>query len=202
MPVLTIFAGINGAGKTTLYSYEKLINPDWFGERINPDEILVEFKGDWKKNSDILKSGKEAIRKIKTSLSKNTSFNLEVTLISNYVMNIMKIAKQQGYQVNVNFIGVSTIEQSLERIAKRVAQGGHGISEEFVRYRYENQFINFSNFFAYTDNALFFDNSQSLSIVASYTNKNLEIYDSSYPWVEKMIESSTKIFVRDTKQKQ
>lgn len=48
--VYTIFAGVNGAGKSTLYSSmkEELSNQ----ERVNSDEILKNFGGNWKNQED------------------------------------------------------------------------------------------------------------------------------------------------------
>ena len=45
MKKFTIVAGVNGAGKSTLYQ----LDPDLKCEnRVNADEILKEFGGDWK----------------------------------------------------------------------------------------------------------------------------------------------------------
>lgn len=81
--VYTIFAGVNGAGKSTLYlsMKEELSNQ----ERVNSDEILKNFGGNWKNQEDQAKAMKEAIRKIKYCLDNKISFNQETTLTGNSI---------------------------------------------------------------------------------------------------------------------
>lgn len=52
-----------------------------------------------------------------------------------YIKNI-DIAKSRGYEVEVHYVGVETVEIAKQRIAYRVEHGGHGIpdTEAFNRF--------------------------------------------------------------------
>lgn len=51
-PIYTIFAGVNGAGKSTLYHSMSMSTEEIPKVRINSDEILCEFHGDWRNPKD------------------------------------------------------------------------------------------------------------------------------------------------------
>ena len=91
MPTLTLFAGTNGAGKSTLYAYQKSINNKAdLGIRVNADEILRSFNGNWRNAKDNLKAGKFAVNLIKNCLKEKKSFNWELTIFTHYHLKLIK----------------------------------------------------------------------------------------------------------------
>ena len=183
MPTFTIFAGVNGCGKTTLYNYENSkIFGNHFGKRVNPDEILKNFGGDWQNEIDVYKSGLIAVNKLKDYLNNLESFNWETTLISNTLLKCLKQAKSSGYKVNLYFISVDNVEIALNRINNRVQKGGHGIPTKIVTSRFEHRFIRLNEALKYIDNAIFYDNSTTLKIVATYTNKEFTYINNKVNW--------------------
>lgn len=189
MPVLTIFAGINGAGKTTLYKYERKFVGIDLGERINPDEIHAARVKVWKDYASVVKSGRIAINKIRHCIARKISFNWETTIITGTTLKFLREAKEAGFLIQLNFIGVQDVNLSLERIKQRVAKGGHDIPEEIVRGRFKNQFRHIPEALKYVDNALFLDNSRSMQVVATYLDKEFFVHDSSIPWVKQLNET-------------
>ena len=95
---MTVFAGINGAGKSTLYRLQKLKGVQALGERICPDEILEDFHGDWQNVRDVSHSANIAIRKLHSCVNNRETFNWETTLITGFVIEFLKRAKQQGFK--------------------------------------------------------------------------------------------------------
>ncbi len=189
MPTLTIYAGINGAGKSTLYEFQRvMLKPGDLGVRVCPDDILTAFNGNWQEYSDINKSGRKALLLLKDCLEKKQTFNWEFTLITPFVIKQIKTAKLLGYTVNLNFIGVEKVEQSLERIDYRVSRGGHGIAKERVKLRFERQFDNIGEALGLVDNAIFYDNSVSMTIVATKVNGLLKVYSTDVTWPTKLKE--------------
>lgn len=83
--VYTIFAGVNGAGKSTIYNtiYQK----NFKQARVNSDEIIHEFKGDWRNSRDQAVAMKEAVKRIKYNFDNGISFNQETTLTGNSIIN-------------------------------------------------------------------------------------------------------------------
>lgn len=187
MPRLTVFAGINGAGKTTLYNYLSKKDTLALGKRVCPDEILQNFKGDWRDSGDQIKSGRIAILEIKENISKQHSFNWELTLLTPAVLNYLKKAKEQGFVVSVNFIGVGDVKQSFDRIQKRVDSGGHDVEKNLVEMRYKRQFENFSKVFEVVDGILFYDNTETMNLIGGYIDKTLFMSDTRPKWAEKII---------------
>ena len=180
---LTIFAGINGAGKSTLYRFKTSQEMGDLGVRICPDEILEDFGGDWSNRVDVFNSGKIAINEMEYCLKEGLSFNWETTIISPFFLRLAERAKICGYKIDLHFIGVDDVNQSLERIRKRVLSGGHGIDSNIVASRHKNQLNNMIEAFKYVDNAIFYDNSNTLKVVSVYFDKGLHIYNENFEWV-------------------
>lgn len=180
---LTIFAGINGAGKSTLYRFKNTQGMGDLGVRVCPDEILEDFGGDWANKADVVNSGRIAINEINNCLEEGISFNWETTIVSGFFMRLVEKAKKYGYKIDLHFIGVDDVNQSIERIKKRVINGGHGIDDKLVTSRHKNQLNNMNVVFSYVDNAIFYDNSNTLKVVAVYYDKGLHIYNENYNWV-------------------
>ena len=189
MARLTVFAGINGAGKTTLYNF--LANTQQvgsLGKRVCPDEILQNFKGDWRDDFDKYKSGRIALSNIKGYIENKRSFNWELTVISPTILRYIKKAKEQGFSININFIGVGSVEQSLERIKKRIKKGGHGVEKKLVEMRFNKQFRNFSQVFEIADGIVFYDNAETMKIVGSYLGEELYINEDAPEWINEIKE--------------
>lgn len=180
---LTIFAGINGAGKSTLYRFKTSQEMGDLGVRICPDEILEDFGGDWSNRVDVFNSGRIAINEMDYCLEEGLSFNWETTIISPFFLRLAERAKSCGYKIDLHFIGVDDVNQSLERIRKRVLNGGHGIDANIVASRHKNQLNNMIEAFKYVDNAIFYDNSNTLKVVSVYFDQGLHIYNENFEWV-------------------
>ena len=133
MKKFTIVAGVNGAGKSTLYQFD----PDLKCEnRVNADEILKKSGGDWKNLADIFKAGKRAVTLLGSYIEEGVSFNQETTLCGNSVIRNITRAKENGYLIEMHYIGLDSVEIAKERVAKRVSQGGHGVAEADIERRY------------------------------------------------------------------
>lgn len=139
MKKYTIVAGVNGSGKTTLYQTKQIQRSDF---RINADEILVEMGGDWKNTADVLAAGKIAVERLKSYIEKGISVNQETTLCGKSILNNITKAKAEGYIIEIHYIGLSSAELAKERVARRVSEGGHGVSDSDVERRYEQSFMN------------------------------------------------------------
>jgi len=126
----TVFAGVNGAGKSTFHS---ILNQD-FGIRINLDEIIRDQHDNaWSDTKVQMLAARSAVRLIRECLSGDKSFNQETTLTgSTIILNISK-AKINGFKVVMYYMGLENVELSIRRVAKRVANGGHGILDMVSR---------------------------------------------------------------------
>ena len=149
MATYTIFAGVNGAGKTSIYKstyYEQ--NKD--EKRINTDEMVARI-GSWKDSNLQMKCAREAVKLIRTYINEEKSFNQETTLSGRSIINNIKKAKQKGYIIILNYIGVDTSETAKARVDLRVRKGGHGIPHEDIERRYFESLENLTKIISICD---------------------------------------------------
>lgn len=149
-----LYAGVNGAGKSTLYQTTKCKDQMF---RINTDEILREF-GDWRNMSDVMVAGKIAIKRLKQYFADGVTFNQETTLCGKSTINAIIKAKEQGYIIELHYIGVDSVDIAKQRIRDRVEAGGHGIPEKDVERRYEESFKNLAAIIPHCDLVALYDN--------------------------------------------
>lgn len=159
-----IFAGVNGAGKSTLYltfpQYQQM-------PRINTDEILRTF-GDWRITGDVMKAGKLAVQELKRCLSDGISFNQETTLCGKTIFKTIETARNQGYYIELYYVGVNSVELAKQRIAYRVSKGGHGIPDKDVEKRYLETFQNLKTILPMCNLASLYDNTKQFRRIAIY----------------------------------
>lgn len=161
-----LFAGVNGAGKTTLYQ----TNKDYKDmPRINMDEIVREF-GSWRVSADISKAGMLAVRKIKEYFENGVTFNQETTLCGHMILKNIERAKQLGYEIDLNYVGLDSVETAKERVAIRVKNGGHGIPEEDIERRYYESISNLEKLIPVCEHVKIYDNSRSFTRIATFVN--------------------------------
>ena len=132
--IYTLFAGVNGAGKSTLFSVDTAAD---LGVRLNTDEIVKERGWDWRDASAQLRAGRELLRRQKECLEKGISFNQETTLSGVSILKAVQTAKERGYLIRMRYVGVNSPAIAKERVAKRIAMGGHGVSGETIDRRFD-----------------------------------------------------------------
>ena len=161
-----ISAGVNGAGKSTFYNMSQDI-PD-FKEtvRINTDEIVRKI-GDWRSDADQMKAGKIGIKLRNETIRQGKSFNEETTLCGKTIIKLFEKLKENGYKIDLYYVGLKNSDIALERIKKRVAKGGHDIPAEKVRKRYEESRSNLEKVIPLCDSVSVFDNSEAFRRLAT-----------------------------------
>ena len=184
MKTYILIAGVNGAGKSTLYQTLGFLKNM---PRVNTDEIVREF-GDWRNISDVMRAGKIGVYKIKEYFEKGISFNQETTLCGNSIIRNIDKAKERGYKVEIHYVGVDSVQIAKDRIAYRVAHGGHGISDEDVERRYQESFEKLRQIIKKCDRVIMYDNTIAFKRFAVYEEgKRIELSDEPPKWYEKVI---------------
>lgn len=158
MKNLYIFAGVNGAGKSTFY-INQLEDNDFYGARINSDEIVREF-GDWDNPLDQNRAGRLAIKLRNSYLKKGIDFNIETTLSGHSIVKFIQKAKENNYNITLFYVGLESVELSKQRVAIRVAKKGHGIDDKTLERRFNQSFDNLMNIIKFCDTIYFYDNSK------------------------------------------
>ena len=170
---LYIISGCNGAGKTTA-SYTVLPEILDCREFVNADEIargLSPFNSE----SVAIEAGRLMLQRIEYLLAKDETFSIETTLATKSYINLVRRAQAKGYQVNILFFWLRTPELAMQRVAERVANGGHNIPEDIIRRRYVAGISNlFRLFMSEVDFWDIYDNSKKTRLEIARGGKNAE----------------------------
>ncbi len=129
-----------------------IINPDLLAKRIAEHEKLV-------LNDANLEAVKRIEKWLYTSVSAYQTIGVETVLSSDKYRRLVITAKEAGFQVNLIYVYLETVDLNIERVKLRVKRGGHDVSEDKIRERRERSFEQLEWFFEAADEAYIFDNS-------------------------------------------
>ncbi len=136
MPRVIIVAGPNGAGKTTFAS-EYLRVDRTITAFVNADEISRELAAlNLPEALTNVRAARSMLERIEKLIGSGTDLVLETTLASLTYARRIQTWRQAGYRVALIYIRLANPEQSIERVRRRVAAGGHGIPEDIIRRRF------------------------------------------------------------------
>lgn len=177
MPRFYIISGPNGSGKTTA-SYGVLPELLDCVEFVNSDEFAKHL-APFAPESAYITASRLMLRKVQYLFDRREDFCIETTLATRALIKMVRSAQAQGYYVTVLYFWLNSPNIAIERVAKRVATGGHDIPEETIRRRY-NMGLNylFHSYMPLCDKWILADNSNPpFDIIAEGTKKGLIIND-------------------------
>ena len=154
MPRPIVVGGVNGSGKSTLtqslrFNNVRVIDPDAIAKSLSQEDD----------DSARATAGREAIRLRKFYLNNGDSFALETTLSGKDITRLMRKARASGYRVELHYVSLIDAQQSVDRVATRVAKGGHDIPERDIRRRFPRSRANFVDAALLADHVVVYDNS-------------------------------------------
>jgi len=151
-----MIAGPNGAGKTTLTDRLRREGID-FGEYINPDDIAKGLSGT--PVEQVAKAQEIADKKREDCISAKRSFTFETVMSHPSKVEILVRAKEAGFFVQLYFIGTDDARTNIDRVANRVAEGGHNVPADKIVSRWHRTMELVHEAIRSVDYALVFDNS-------------------------------------------
>jgi predicted ABC-type ATPase len=135
VPTLIIFPAPTGAGKTT-FAREYLSDDDRLFEFVNADEIASELaSGSTQRASDIV-AARSMLRRVDELIEAGADFVIETTLANLTYAQKIPAWRKRGYLISLAYLRLDSVEDSIGRVRKRVAAGGHGIPEDAIRRRF------------------------------------------------------------------
>lgn len=187
IPTYTIFAGVNGAGKTSIYK-SIYYNENKNEKRINTDEMVARI-GSWKDNNLQMKCAREAVKLIKEYILEGISFNQETTLSGRSIVKNIKFAKENGFYIVMNYIGLENPELAKERVKIRVSKGGHGIPDKDIERRYYDSLKKLNDVIEICDEVNIYDNTEVLREVIYLKNGKIIWRDNKVPnWANNILQ--------------
>ncbi|MDR3188324.1 MAG: zeta toxin family protein [Prevotellaceae bacterium] len=158
-PKLLIVAGPNGTGKTSVTG--KILKHIWIEgcEYINPDNIARDMFGDWNSPEAVMKAARYSTEKREDCIANKRSLIFETVLSAHDKISFIRRAKQQGYFIRLFYIGTSSPQINVERIIRRVMNGGHNVPAEKIISRYYKSISNCAILAPAVDRLYVYDNS-------------------------------------------
>lgn len=166
-PKFYIIAGCNGAGKTTasmtvlpeILDCREFVNADEIAKGLspfNPEEVAIE-------------AGKIMLQRIDFLLNRRATFAIETTLSTRSYKTLVERAHEAGYEVILLFFWLPSPEQAVQRVAMRVASGGHDIPKDVIYRRYWRGIQNlFDIFVPIVDRWALYDNTDKITPIVEY----------------------------------
>jgi predicted ABC-type ATPase len=170
-PSIHVLAGVNGAGKSSIGG--ATIRQSG-GEYFNPDEAARALTAE---NPALTQTDansaawRQGVRLLKRAIEKRLDFVFETTLGGNTITDLLTQAAEQGIEIHIWYVGLSSPELHIERVQARVSQGGHDIPEEAIHRRYEHSRLNLIELLPRLTTLRVYDNSADADPVAGRTPK-------------------------------
>lgn len=164
-PTLWLVAGPNGVGKTT-YAFRHIRQVSGSVRFINLDEIARGLSP-LQPDDGRLEAARIALLQIGNwlgeapadgSLDVRKSFTIETTLAGLTHLRTIARAQLAGWRVGLLYFAVRDVGICLQRIARRVSEGGHDVPEADARRRFVRSSANFARYVRAVDFWRVFDN--------------------------------------------
>lgn len=147
MPTCWIIAGVNGAGKTTfaLEYMSKVVHCTHF---INADLIAAGLSP-LAPEQQLVAASRLFLHEIEIRINKREDFAFETTLSGKSYLKLIDRLQREHWQVKMFYLALPNVEQSINRVAERVAHGGHNIPVDAINRRFSRSLFNLFNDYRY-----------------------------------------------------
>ncbi|WP_017741702.1 zeta toxin family protein [Scytonema hofmannii] len=126
-----------------------------------------------------IEAGRLMIQRLRSLSDSGRDFAFETTLAAKTFAQFIVNCRAKGYTINLIYFWLQSPDLAVERVARRIASGGHSIPEDVIRRRYERGRKNLvSLYLPLWDRWIVYDNSRvDVRLVAEYTiNQKLVLY--------------------------
>ncbi len=145
-PRIIIIAGPNGAGKTT-FAREFLPQEAGCPVFVNADLIAAGL-APFAPEVAAVQAGRLMLQELARHFAARNSFAFETTLSGRGYVRLIDQWRAVGYHVKLMYLGLDTPQEAVDRVARRVSQGGHNVPEAVIRRRFEAGRRNFEQLYA------------------------------------------------------
>ena len=196
-PKMYILAGPNGSGKTSalLKQIPKnviILNADKFSREIAKERLGIpdDEIQDEVNNSKTLKLAgmRELTARMQECIDQRESFAPETTLDTKGYEKYIESAKSNGFEVELWYVGTKSPKINIDRVARRVSEGGHNIPPKTVADRYYGSLERLSSYIKLVDRAEIHDNTEEPRHILSIDHgKIIEKNEPIPDWIQKIV---------------
>lgn len=189
-PEFTVIAGPNGAGKSRLCPFY-IHTPSFDGDKLmlNLHKEHPEWPERWLTGSVAGELDKQKTR----ALASKTDFAFETNFSSELPIRMVHDFKNAGFKTTLCYFGLYSESDSVSRVMLRAQTGGHDVSDEVIRFNFQEGLRNIKQNLHLFDNLTFVDgNSDYGHIVALHIDKGgiHEVEDKPPLWFKEQFEEA------------
>ncbi|MEL6920959.1 MAG: AAA family ATPase [Pseudomonadota bacterium] len=148
-PTFWLIAGPNGVGKTT-YAFKSLEALTGTFNFINMDEIARGISP-LKPSAFERDAARIALARARTMIATRQTFAMETTMSGQTHMGLIGAAKSNGMRTSLMYFSVENENICMERVARRVAEGGHNVAPSIIKRRFNRSHANLQCYTAICD---------------------------------------------------
>jgi predicted ABC-type ATPase len=177
---IVMIAGPNGAGKTTA---APAIVPSQLGirEYVNADEIARGLSP-FNVEGAAVAAGRLMIERMRALVRGGESFAFETTCSGRSYVRWLYACKANGWRVTLLYLWLPSPQAAIDRVARRIREGGHGVPADVVIRRWTTGLANMCRLYLpLADVAAIYDNSdEGRTLIAERTPATpLLVYDAA-----------------------
>jgi predicted ABC-type ATPase len=156
-PQLSVFAGPNGAGKSTVSNWLFGNEADVFdGDKLHKQLSEAHPNTAWEELNRL--SAQIFEEKWRKAVLSRDDFAYETNFTYPQSISLPTTFRENGYETNLLYIGLDNIQKSIDRVAMRVAEGGHYVDDGSIELNFSGGIYHVIRHFAFFDRVLFIDN--------------------------------------------
>ena len=146
VPVCRIIAGPNGAGKTTFaLKYLPEVAP---GSAFVNADLIAAGLSPLAPEQQQLAASRLFLQQIERHVAERRDFAFETTLSGRSYLRLVRRLRATGWRVELLYLALPSVELSRERVAERVAHGGHAIAPADIERRFPRSLRNLLDLYA------------------------------------------------------
>jgi len=145
-PTCWIIAGPNGAGKTTfalsflpeVANCRHFVNADLIAAGLSPLAPEAELRA----------ASRLFMQEIRQCIGRRQSFGFETTLSGRGYLRLIEKLRRDGWIVELIYLALPDVLMSAERVAERIAHGGHSVPPDVIERRFPRSLRNLLEHYA------------------------------------------------------
>ena len=173
VPTCWIIAGPNGAGKTT-FALEYLPNAVGCRQFVNAD-LIAAGMAPLAPETERVAAGRLFLKEIERHVSARRDFGFETTLARRVYSRLIRRQREDGWRVELIYLALPNPDMAWNRVAERVAHGGHDIPEADIERRFYRSLSNLFGHYAVDRTVCFFNAGQLPEKVFTQRGEDREV---------------------------